>query len=48
VPGKIVIQSIEKDQFRVLVGKDVWFLDKLYRFSPKRAIDFIVKKMGGR
>jgi len=46
--GKIMIQGIEKDQFMVLVGKDAWFLDKFYRFSPKRAIDFIVKKMGGR
>jgi len=43
-----MIQGIEKDQFMVLVGKDAWFLDKFYRFSPKRAIDFIVKKMGGR
>ena len=46
--ARIMIQGIEKDQFRVLVGKDAWFIDKFYRFSPKRAIDFIVKKMGGR
>jgi len=28
------------------VGSDAGFLDKLYRFAPKYAADFIRKKMG--
>jgi len=28
-----------------MVGKDARFLDLFYRFSPKRAVDFIRKKM---
>lgn len=42
----IMIDAIEKNKFRVLVGKDASFLDKFYRFSPERAVKFIVKKMG--
>ncbi|TNE70745.1 SDR family NAD(P)-dependent oxidoreductase [bacterium] len=42
----IMISAIEKNAFRVMVGSDAQFLDKLYRFNPKYAVDFIVKKMG--
>tara|TARA_Y100001972_G_C7658793_1_gene332015 strand:+ start:1723 stop:2526 length:804 start_codon:yes stop_codon:yes gene_type:complete len=45
--ASIIIEGIEKDKFRVLVGSDASFLDKFYRLNPKRAVDFIVKKMGG-
>ncbi|MBV6640308.1 MAG: SDR family NAD(P)-dependent oxidoreductase [Cyclobacteriaceae bacterium] len=45
--ASIIIEGIEKEKFRVLVGSDASFLDKFYRLSPKRAVDFIVKKMGG-
>ncbi len=44
--AEIMIKAIEKNQYRVLVGKDARFLDLFYRFSPKRAVRFIVKKMG--
>jgi hypothetical protein len=41
-----VIKAIEKDKFRAMVGKDAIMLDILYRLSPRRAVDYIVKKMG--
>jgi short-subunit dehydrogenase len=43
-----VIKAMEKDKFRAMVGKDATLLDLMYRLSPKRAVDFIVKKMGSR
>jgi short-subunit dehydrogenase len=42
----IMIDAIEKNKFRVMVGKDARMMDYFYRFSPKRAVDMIVKKMG--
>ena len=42
----IMINGIEKNKFRLLVGKDAGFLDKFYRLSPRRAVHFIVKQMG--
>lgn len=41
----IMIDGIERNKFRVLVGKDATILDILYRFNPKMAVDLIVKKM---
>ena len=43
----IMIDGIEQNKFRVLVGKDASMLDMLYRFNPKMAVDLIVKKMKG-
>ncbi|GBF21133.1 MULTISPECIES: SDR family NAD(P)-dependent oxidoreductase [Arenibacter] len=43
-----VIKAIEKDKFRAMVGKDARMLDTLYRLHPRKAVDFIVKKMGSR
>ena len=43
----IMIDGIEQNKFRVLVGKDATMLDMLYRFNPKMAVDLIVKKMKG-
>jgi len=43
--AEIMIDAIEKNKFRVMVGKDASFLDKLYRLSPKFAVNFIVKNM---
>lgn len=42
----VMIEAIEKNKFRVMVGKDASFLDMFYRFSPQRAVKFIVKKIG--
>ena len=43
--AKIIIDGMEKNMYRVLVGKDATFLDRFSRISPKRAGDFIAKKM---
>lgn len=40
-----IIKGMEENKFRVLVGKDASFLDKFYRFNPRKAVHFIVKKM---
>lgn len=42
----IMIDAIEKNKYRVMVGKDAGMLDVLYRINPKRAVNMIVKKMG--
>jgi NAD(P)-dependent dehydrogenase (short-subunit alcohol dehydrogenase family) len=47
-PGKaaeIIIEGIEQNRYRVLVGSDATFLDRFYRLSPERAANFIFKQM---
>lgn len=41
----IMIKAIERNKFRVMVGKDAQFLDLLYRLAPKTAVNFITKQM---
>ncbi|MVM30943.1 SDR family NAD(P)-dependent oxidoreductase [Spirosoma sp. HMF4905] len=41
----IIIRAMEKNKYRVTVGKDATLLDILYRLSPKRASRFIGKMM---
>lgn len=41
----IMIRAIEKNKYRVLVGRDAHMLDLLYRLSPARAVRFIASKM---
>ena len=43
--AQIIIDGIEKDRYRVLVGSDSAFMDLIYRISPKRAANFIFKQM---
>jgi NAD(P)-dependent dehydrogenase (short-subunit alcohol dehydrogenase family) len=43
--AEIIIGAIEKSKFRVMVGSDARFLDILYRLNPRRAVNYIVKKM---
>ena len=43
--AEIMINGIERNKFRVLVGSDAGLLDKLYRINPKFAVNLIVKKM---
>lgn len=43
--AEIIINGIENNKFRVLVGSDASFLDKLYRLAPQYAANFIQKKM---
>ena len=41
----VMIEAIEKNRFRVLVGNDARFLDMFYRLAPKAAVNFITKQM---
>ena len=43
--AKIIIKSMEKNKFRVTVGKDARFLDLLYRLNPRFATNFNSKMM---
>lgn len=43
--AKIIIRGMEKNKFRVTVGKDAYILDKLYRMCPRFATNFIGKMM---
>lgn len=43
--AKTILDGMEKNEFRVLVGSDSKFLDKFYRFDPKRATVFITNQM---
>ena len=45
--AKIIIVGMEKNSYRILVGKDAKFLDLYSRFNPKSAARFIRKKMSG-
>jgi short-subunit dehydrogenase len=40
-----ILDGVERNKFRILVGKDAKFLDVLYRLSPRRAAAFIAKQM---
>jgi short-subunit dehydrogenase len=40
-----ILDGMEKNAFRVLVGSDARLLDRLYRLSPRRATDFIASQM---
>jgi NAD(P)-dependent dehydrogenase (short-subunit alcohol dehydrogenase family) len=47
-PGKaaqIILEGIENDRYRVLVGSDARLMDALYRLDPQRAARFIHKQM---
>ena len=43
--AQIIIDGMEQDKYRVLVGKDAKFLDLFSRFNPKSAASFIADKM---
>ena len=43
--AEIIADGMENDSYRVLVGKDAAFMDLIYRLNPKRAANFINKKM---
>lgn len=47
-PGKaaqIIIDGIEHNRYRVLVGPDARFMDAVYRLNPQRAARFIYNQM---
>jgi short-subunit dehydrogenase len=43
--AEIIIDGIEQDRYRVLVGSDAAFMDFIYRLNPQRAANFIYKQM---
>lgn len=43
--AEIIIDGMEKDKYRILVGSDAKFLDFFYRWNPKSAAAFITKQM---
>ena len=43
--AQIMIDGMEKNKYRVLVGKDARIMDFLYRFNPKSAAAMITKQM---
>lgn len=43
--AEIIIDAVEKDSYRVRVGRDALLMDYLYRLSPKFAANFIYKQM---
>ena len=43
--AEIILNAMEKNKYRVCVGKDSQFLDFLYRMFPEYAAGFIAKKM---
>lgn len=44
--ASIIINGIERNDFRVLVGPDATFMDRLYRLAPRYAVHFIARRMG--
>jgi short-subunit dehydrogenase len=45
--AQIIIDGMENNQYRVLVGKDASLMDFFYRVNPKKAAGLIAKKMKG-
>jgi short-subunit dehydrogenase len=43
--AEIIVNGMEKDRYRVIVGSDAAFMDFIYRLSPERAANFIFKQM---
>ncbi|MBX3067696.1 MAG: SDR family oxidoreductase [Microbacteriaceae bacterium] len=43
--GRQIIEGVEKASFRVVIGGDASFLDKLSRLAPRKATEFIAKQM---
>ncbi|MBD3670352.1 MAG: SDR family NAD(P)-dependent oxidoreductase [Gammaproteobacteria bacterium] len=43
--AKLILDGVESDRYRVLVGSDSKMMDFLYRLSPRRAAGFIFKQM---
>lgn len=43
--GRQIIEGLENGAFRVVIGNDAKFMDRLSRLSPRRATELIAKKM---
>jgi short-subunit dehydrogenase len=40
-----ILDGMEKDAYRVLIGRDAKLMDVMYRLMPRRAAGFIASKM---
>jgi short-subunit dehydrogenase len=45
VAAKVILDGVEKDVYRVLIGRDAKLMDALYRLNPRRASGFIANQM---
>jgi short-subunit dehydrogenase len=45
--ARIILDGMERDAYRVMVGSDAKLMDRLYRITPARAAGFIAKQMRG-
>lgn len=43
--ARIILDGMEKDAYRVMVGSDATLMDRLVRLSPRRAASFIRRQM---
>ena len=43
--ARIVLDGMERDAYRVMVGSDAKLMDRLYRLNPRRAAGFIAGRM---
>lgn len=43
--AQMIVDGIEKDRYRILVGSDAKFMDLIYRLSPKYAANYIYRQM---
>lgn len=43
--ARIILDGMERDAFRVMVGGDAKFMDRIYRLDPRRAAAFIARQM---
>jgi NAD(P)-dependent dehydrogenase (short-subunit alcohol dehydrogenase family) len=45
--ASIILDGMERDAYRVMVGGDAKFMDRIYRLDPRRAAGFIARQMKG-
>lgn len=43
--ARMILDGMEKDSYRVMVGSDAKMLDRLYRLHPRRAAGFLANQM---
>lgn len=43
--ARIILDGVERDLYRVLVGSDAVWMDRLYRLSPRRAAHLVYNRM---
>ena len=45
--ARMILDGMEKNAYRVMVGSDAKLMDRLYRLNPRRAAGFIQRQMKG-